>query len=133
VKLVYLDYPLDSSCNENVLGGGPHPSACDAAVAVRLAEEKGKKAEMQKWLFDNQPTLSGASIRQAVKEVAGVTDFDARYPEVIKKVKADIALGHQLGVHATPTFFIDGVRVEGALQPQYFDAAIAYDLHHAGQ
>jgi uncharacterized membrane protein/protein-disulfide isomerase len=133
VKLVYLDYPLDSSCNENVLGGGPHPSACDAAVAVRLAQEKGKKAEMQKWLFDNQPSLSGGSIRQALKDIAGVTDFDARYPEVIKQVKADIALGHQLGVHATPSFFIDGVRVEGALQPQYFDAAIAYDLQHAGQ
>ncbi|HEY7789339.1 MAG TPA: thioredoxin domain-containing protein, partial [Vicinamibacterales bacterium] len=131
VKLVYLDYPLDSSCNDNVLGGGPHPSACDAAVAVRLAEEKGKKPEMQQWLFDNQPSLSGASIREALKEIANVTNFDARYPEVIKLVKADIARGHQLGVHATPTFFIDGVRIEGALQPQYFDAAIAYELDHA--
>lgn len=132
VKLVYRDYPLDSSCNDNVLGGGPHPSACDAAVAVRLADEHGKKAEMQEWLYTHQETLSAAAVREALKEIAGVTDFDARFPEVIKQVKTDIALGHQLGVHATPTFFIDGVRIEGGLQPQYFDAAIAYELKHAG-
>jgi len=130
VKLVYRDYPLDSACNPNVLGGGPHPSACDAAVAVRLAAEHGKESEMRQWLFDHQPEMTGPVIRQALQKIAGVTDFDARYPEVIKKVQADIALGHQLGVHATPTFFINGVRVEGGLAPNYFDAAIAYELKH---
>jgi protein-disulfide isomerase len=133
VRVVYEDYPLDSSCNDNVLGGGPHPSACEAAVAVRLAADKGRKEAMQEWCYDNQEQLSGPSIREALKEIAGVTDFDARYPEVIKQVKADVALGQQLGVHATPTFFIDGVKIEGGLAPKYFDAAIAYELTHAGQ
>ncbi|MDE3155643.1 MAG: thioredoxin domain-containing protein [Acidobacteriota bacterium] len=131
VRLVYKDYPLNSSCNDNVLGGGPHPYACDAAVAVRLAAEKGKEEAMQAWCYDNQENMSGPAIREALKEIAGVTDFDARYPAVIKQVQQDVALGTQLGVHATPTFFIDGVKVEGGLAPQYFDAAIAYDLKHA--
>jgi len=29
--------------------GGPHPSACDAAVAVRLAKAKGREDAMIKW------------------------------------------------------------------------------------
>ena len=40
-------------------------------------------------------------------------------------------LGRQLGVKSTPTFFINGVKIEGALPPQYFDQAIAYELQRA--
>jgi protein-disulfide isomerase len=46
-------------------------------------------------------------------------------------VKGDVALGRQLEVKSTPTFFINGVKVEGALPPQYFDQAIAYELARA--
>ena len=46
-------------------------------------------------------------------------------------VKGDIALGQQLGVTGTPTFFINGVKIEG-LQAEFFDAAIAYELKQAG-
>ena len=42
-----------------------------------------------------------------------------------------VALGRQLQVKSTPTFFINGVKIEGALPPQYFDQAIAYELQHA--
>jgi len=41
-----------------------------------------------------------------------------------------VGLGRQLGVKSTPTFFINGVKIEGALPPQYFDQAIAYELSH---
>jgi protein-disulfide isomerase len=34
-------------------------------------------------------------------------------------------------VKSTPTFFINGVKIEGGLPPQYFDQAIAYELQHA--
>jgi protein-disulfide isomerase len=46
-------------------------------------------------------------------------------------VKSDIALGKQLQVRSTPTFFINGVKIEGALPPQYFDQAIAFELKRA--
>ena len=36
--------------------------------------------------------------------------------------------GTQLSVNSTPTFFINGVKIEGACAPQYFDQAIAYEL-----
>jgi uncharacterized membrane protein/thiol-disulfide isomerase/thioredoxin len=133
VRFVTRDFPLDSRCNGNVQGGGPHPMACDAAVAVRLARERNRADALEDWLFANQETLTTASIKQAAREVAGVTDFDQRFGAVLEQVKGDTALGGLLGVRSTPTFFINGVRVVGGLQPQYLDAVIAYELRKASQ
>ena len=46
-------------------------------------------------------------------------------------MKADIALGNRLKVAQTPTFFINGVQVDGAWAPQFFDQAVAYELQRA--
>jgi protein-disulfide isomerase len=131
VKFVLKDYPLDSECNVNVTGGGPHPSACEAAVAVRLAQRQNKMEAMEEWLFSNQPSLTPPVVRQAARDVGLITDFDAKYAFTLELVKGDIALGHQLGVRSTPTLFINGIKFEGVLAPQYFDQAIAYELKHA--
>jgi len=131
VKFVLKDYPLDSECNVNVVGGGPHPSACEAAVAVRLAQARNRMEAMEEWLFNNQPSLTPPVVRQAAHDVGQVPDFDAKYAFTLELVKGDIALGHQLGVKSTPTLFINGVKFEGVLAPQYFDQAIAYELKHA--
>src|SRR5262245_15842434 len=131
VKFVLKDYPLDSECNVNVAGGGPHPAACEAAVAVRLAQRQNKLEAMEEWLFANQPSLTPPVVRQAARDVGQITDFDAKYAFTLDLVKGDIALGHQLGVRSTPTLFINGVKFEGVLAPQYFDQAIAYELKHA--
>ena len=131
VKFVLKDYPLDSECNVNVTGGGPHPSACEAAVAVRLAQPHNRMDAMEEWLFNNQPSLTPPVVRQAAHDVGQVNDFEAKYAFTLELVKGDIALGHQLGVKSTPTLFINGVKFEGVLAPQYFDQAIAYELKHA--
>ncbi|MFN8059705.1 MAG: vitamin K epoxide reductase family protein [Vicinamibacterales bacterium] len=133
VKFITKDFPLDSECNTGVQGTGPHPDACEAAVAVRLAREKGKGEAMEAWLFANQPTVTTAGIKQAVKDLAGVTDYDARYASVLEQVKADAALGGLLGVRSTPTFFVNGVRVVGGLAPQYLEAVIAYELRKSAK
>jgi uncharacterized membrane protein/protein-disulfide isomerase len=130
VKFETRDYPLDPECNVNT-PGGQHLASCEAAAAVRLAREKGRATEMEAWLFDNQPTLTPAGVRQAARDVGKVTDFEARYPATVELVKGDITLGHQLGVTGTPTFFINGVRIPG-LKAEFFDAAIAYELKQAG-
>jgi uncharacterized membrane protein/protein-disulfide isomerase len=130
VRLVLKDFPLNSTCNAAVTTT-LHPSACDAAVAVRLAGEHDRVAPLQEWLFANQPTLTPQGVRQAAREVGQVTNFDARYEMTLEQVKADTAYGRQLGVHSTPTFFINGVKIEGALPAQYFDQAIAFELARA--
>jgi uncharacterized membrane protein len=131
VKFVLKDYPLDSECNVNVTGAGPHPAACEAAVAVRLAQARNRMEAMEEWLFSNQPSLTPPSVRQAARDVGQVTDFDSKYAFTLELVKGDVALGRQLGVKSTPTLFINGVKFEGVLAPQYLDQAIAYELKRA--
>jgi uncharacterized membrane protein/protein-disulfide isomerase len=132
VRLVMKDFPLDSKCNANVQGGGPHPSACDAAVAVRLASP-AKRDALEDHFFRNQPAMTPETVRKWAREIGGVTDFDAKYAATIEGVKADIGFGHTLNVSATPTMFINGVKVAGVLQPQYLEQAIAFELKRATQ
>ncbi|MGE3489426.1 MAG: vitamin K epoxide reductase family protein [Vicinamibacterales bacterium] len=126
VRYVTRDFPLERQCNATVTQD-LHPAACEAAVAVRLAREKGKADAMEDWLFANQPALSPASVRSAVVTVAGITDFDARFAATLELVKADIAQGSALNVSGTPTFFMNGMRLPG-LRAEAFDAAIAWEL-----
>src|SRR5262245_22991454 len=131
VRLVLKDFPLDSKCNTSVQNGGPHPFACEAAVAVRLAQTKGKEQALEDYLFANQEAFSSDNIRKWAREVGQVTDFDAKYAATIEDVKGDIAFGHTLQVNATPTMFINGVKVAGVLAPQYLDKAIDLELQRA--
>jgi uncharacterized membrane protein/protein-disulfide isomerase len=127
VAFVNVDYPLESECNT----GGIHSSACEAAVAVRLARARNRHREMEEWLFDNQATLTRDSVKEALAEIAQVTDFDARYNSTLQEVRADAQLGQKLQINGTPTFFINGIRIASTLRPSYFDAAIAYELKKA--
>jgi uncharacterized membrane protein len=133
VKLVTKDYPLDQSCNP----AWPqtfHPAACAAAVAVRLAAQHHRAAQMEEWLYSNQQGLTPAIVRQAAQTIAGVTDFDQQYDKAIQAVKPDIAMGQLLNVTWTPTFFVNGVRVpENGLQPAYWDLVIRLELTRAGK
>ena len=53
------------------------------------------------------------------------------YDATLDDVKADIALGGIIEIEATPTFIINGVKIKGGLQRQFFDAAIALELERA--
>jgi uncharacterized membrane protein/protein-disulfide isomerase len=126
VEFQNRDFPLESECGV----GNAHPAACEAAVAVRLARAKNRGNEMEEWFFTHQPEMTPDRVKQAVREVAQVTDFDAQYPKVLAEVRADSQMGQRLGVNGTPTFFINGIKVP-SLRASYFDAAIAYELQKA--
>jgi uncharacterized membrane protein/protein-disulfide isomerase len=128
VKYVTKDFPLEPECNS----GGPHVAGCEAAAAVRMARLKGKADALEAWLFDNQPAITPDLVRRGAREVGGIADFDVQYSRVLEQVRADVALGRQLGVGSTPTFFVNGVKIVGGLRPQFFDAAIAYELKRGG-
>jgi len=124
---VSMDFPLDSECNT----AGIHPAACEGAAAVRMAKAKGKGAEMADYLFSNQEKMTPTWVKDSAKQVAGITDFDAEYPKVLDQVRADAALGRQLDVQGTPTFFVNGIKVN-ALRPVFFEALIEHELKKAG-
>ena len=127
VRFVTMDFPLDSECNT----AGIHPAACEGAAAVRMAKARGKGAEMADYLFSNQEKMTPTWVKDSAKSVAGITDFDAEYPKVLDQVRADAALGRQLDVQGTPTFFVNGIKVN-ALRPVFFEALIEHELKKAG-
>jgi uncharacterized membrane protein/protein-disulfide isomerase len=125
-KIAFMtrDFPLDPECN--TLGGG-HQAACEAAVAVRLAREKGKAEALEDWLFSNQETMTPDKVREGLSAVAGVANFAERYPATLELVKGDIGQGVQLGVRGTPTFFMNGIRLPN-LRGEFFEAAVEWEL-----
>jgi uncharacterized membrane protein/protein-disulfide isomerase len=127
VRVVLKDYPLNPGCNPGI-AQVIHVSACDAAVAARLARKNNKSEAMEEWLYTHQAGMTTAGVRQAARDVGGVTDFEAQYGSTVESIKADAALGKQLAIKSTPTFFINGVKVEGMWAPQFFDQAIAFEL-----
>lgn len=126
VKFISKDYPLEKECNSFV-NQDLHSGACEAAVAVRLAREKGRGEAMEDWLYANQPAMNPDTVRRAAASVGGITDFDARYAATLALVKVDVAQAGQLQVPGTPTFFMNGMKLPG-LRAEFFDAAIAWEL-----
>jgi protein-disulfide isomerase len=127
VRLVLKDFPLEAECNAGVTSS-LHAAGCEAAVAVRLARERGTSEALERWLFANQAGLTPELVEQGAREVGGVTDFRDRYGATLDEVKADIDYGRTLGVRATPTFFINGVMIQGGLPPHLFKQAIETEL-----
>ncbi|HEX2452856.1 MAG TPA: vitamin K epoxide reductase family protein [Vicinamibacterales bacterium] len=129
VKFVLRHFPLETECN-TTLKGDLHYSACEAAAAVVMAGPKGTSTALEAWLFAHQgpPPLSRAQIRDAARDVGGVTDYDAQYQKALEAIRPDTTLGGTLGVHSTPTFFINGRRLDQVIQPQFFEALIEFEL-----
>jgi uncharacterized membrane protein/protein-disulfide isomerase len=122
VEYVMKHYPLEPECNTN--SGGNHFGSCEAAAAYEMARGNPKQAELDDWLFANQTTLTKDVVRRAAADIAGITDYDARYDAAIQAVKADSSLGGFMKIRQTPTFFINGRKVEGGLVPQALDGLI---------
>jgi uncharacterized membrane protein/protein-disulfide isomerase len=135
VKYVTKDYPLNSRCNFSI-SREMHAGACEAAVAVRVANEKGKAEQMISWLFSNQEALTPQSVQAQAKSMLGVVDFNRDYVRFLPEIKRDAADGAALNVQYTPTYYVNGVKAqanEGTwLAAEYFDYAIQYELKKAG-
>jgi len=123
------DLPLETECGLNL----NHMLACEAAAAVRMAREKNKGPEMEAWLFQNQSfDMTKDDLKRGLRDVAQVTNFDEQYSSMLPAVRADVQLAQKLGVTGTPTFFINGVKINALLQAKYIDATIQYFLKKSG-
>jgi uncharacterized membrane protein/protein-disulfide isomerase len=131
VKFVSKDFPLEAECNASIKGG-VHQLACEAAAAVRMARANGKSDALEDWIFANQQGLTLDGLKKAVVDIGGVKNFDQQYPTVLGDVRADTSLGGLLGVNQTPTFYLNGVKLP-PLQPEYLNAAIAFELKRAAK
>jgi protein-disulfide isomerase/uncharacterized membrane protein len=126
VELVFHHYPLDSACNPEVSGSG-HPYACLAAMASECAAAQGRFWEYHDLLFENQSALDRESLLSYAQRVSldreeFIACLASEMPR--RRVANDVQLGTRLGVQSTPTFFLNGRTVLGALAPEKLEHAI---------
>jgi protein-disulfide isomerase/uncharacterized membrane protein len=129
VRLIFRHFPLDAACNPGMTHS-LHPDACHAAVAAECAGQQSKFWEYHDELFENQRSLDRDSLFRYARELgldiaAFRTCLDD--PATMERIRADVDAGTKMGVDSTPTIFINGRRVDGALSQPYYDFALVIE------
>ena len=104
---VFRNFPLVNS----------HPQAEHAAEAAEAAAAQGKFWEMHDTLYENQEALDDDSLAHYAEDLG--LDAERLIREMMAgthqaRVREDFQSGARGGVNGTPTFFINGVRHDGA-------------------
>jgi protein-disulfide isomerase len=121
VKVVFRHFPLE----------GKHPNAKPAALATICAHKQGKFWELHDKIFENYQSLSPEAIRSMAKAVGLDTnqlDNCLKDPSAEKALARDLSTAQDIGVNSTPTFFVNGKRVAGALPFAEFKTLIDAEL-----
>jgi protein-disulfide isomerase/uncharacterized membrane protein len=129
VRLVFRHFPLDAACNPG-MQHSLHPDACRAATAAECAGQQNKFWEYHDALFENQRALDRDSLFRYARDLGlDVAAFRTCLddPATMDRVRADVAAGATIGVDSTPTIFINGRRVDGALSQPYYDFALVIE------
>lgn len=117
VRLVFRHFPLDGSCN-GAVQSSIHPDACLAAVASECAGEQGQFWAYHDTLFENQKALGRPFLLQYAERIGldvGRFTVCLDSPAPRARVEADTRVAAALGVESTPTVFLNGRRIAGAL------------------
>ena len=93
-----------------------HPYAFLAAMATEAAAKQYAFWEMHDWLFENQVKIIPRNILEFAEKIfLDMDQFkqDLENELLKEKVESDFMSGMRSGVNATPTFFINGEKLEG--------------------
>ncbi len=121
IRFVFMNFPLASECNTDPnLKRTIHPFACEAAAVAVCAGEQDRFLEAYESLFSHQGGFEKDKIADLV--LADVHGLDAgklkaclAQPSTGDRIRAESAAGVALKVQSTPTFFINGRKIEGGL------------------
>ena len=120
VKIVFKDFPLPN-----------HPQAPKAAEAARCAADQNKFWEMHDAMFANQRALELPGLKQTARAIGlDGTTFDScldsgKHAGVV----ADNAdLGEKMGINSTPTLYVNGRQILGAMPFEVFKQVIDEEL-----
>ena len=133
VRMVFRNFPLDSGCNRK-MDRSMHPYACEAAKSALCANQQGKFAAVYETFFENQASFAPGKIAQLAQE-AGLDPAQLagclNSPETAVAISRDVEEAVNLGVQSTPTFFVNGHKVQGALPPPVWSRIIDQLLKQA--
>lgn len=111
-----------------------HPNAMLAHRSAEAASNQGKFWEMYKLLYENQSTWTSLTSAQAdsafrsYAESLGLDmakfDTDQKSQATNSIINADISKGKDLGITGTPSFFVDGKKIENPKDLDAFNKVI---------
>lgn len=122
VAVIYRHYPV-------------HSEATAAAIAAECAADVGAFRPIHDLFFQNRDSIgkrSWTSFASAagIRDTASFKDCMNRR-EAANRVVRDTIAAHDLGVHGTPTFVINDVRVAGYPGAESLDKLVLTALDHA--
>ena len=117
MRFVFRNFPLTEI----------HPLAEPAAEAAEFAGANGRYWEMHDSIFEHQRRLSLPMLVKTA-EALGLDGAKAKAAveeqEFVERIEGDVNGAERMGVHATPTFFINGTQYEGEWAYEPLAAAI---------
>jgi len=105
LRFVFRNFPISQI----------HPHAEHAAIAAEAAARQGQFWPMHDRIFLHQPNLDDASLRRMAGDLKldlEQFDRDVLDPALAARVQKDFNSGVRSGVNGTPTFYVNGVRVD---------------------
>lgn len=131
VKLIFKHFPLISI----------HPNAQAAAIAVEAAGEQGKFFELVDLLYDKQgewadlpnPEDKFAEYAKSLKLDVEKFKKDFKSSEIEKRVDEQRNEGIKNGISATPSFFVNGEKIENPKDLEEFKKIVDEKLKASGK
>lgn len=118
VKLIIRNFPVEST----------HPGANQLAVLAQCAYYQGWYWQLHDWLYDNQENLGDSFTAADIDDLSAIFSWDTKKmkecfnsQETKVLVNKDYADASRFGVAGTPTFFINGKKVEGVVPFEVWD------------
>ena len=120
VRVVFRDFPLYSI----------HPNAEPAAVAANCADQQGVYWEFHDRLFAGEQLNETTYLQYAEDLNLNLDEFKACLDseEQVNEIRGDYEYASGLGVHSTPTFFLNGLPIVGAQPYEVFKQVIDQEL-----
>ncbi len=116
-RYVFRDFPLSDV----------HPHAFRAALALNCAADQNKFWVMHDKVFANQDNLTDLDLTRYAEQAGLRQDTFStcfKTEKYKKEIEEDIADGLSAGVQGTPTFFINGQKIQGVIPKDLLEKII---------
>ncbi len=132
IRIIFKNFPLTPI----------HPWARGAAIdGSCIAQQNGEAFwKFHDWIYEHQTEINLGNVNDKVNEFAHSQNLDtnklaacAADPAIAAQVDQTVAAGRQLGVEQTPTLFVNGRMLSGALKPEQLNSLIRLELEHKQQ
>lgn len=124
VRYIFRDFPIEEL----------HPGATKIHVAGECAKEQGKFWAFHDKVFQSQSNVTPENVSAyAAQAGIDISEFDGciNSGKYNNEISVDISDGRRAGVVGTPTFFVNGIKIEGALKGQDWESLVQTFLEAA--